>query len=231
MRDYRSIHEIFDILNLNNVLYIVLRNYENLLSPDLFLNGHGDLDILCDDSQRIVNLLELDSYRRDNPPFKGDGVHYYVMINGQIVSIDLRYVGDDYYCRQWEEDMLKDRVAYSCFYVPDNEAYFYSLIYHSILQKHLFSDDYKLRLKIMASNLSIPIEDSEQGYIAILEQYMSNNGYYFTWSADYLVPNRFYLVNQKMIMRNWRNRIRHIAFDAKVSVIDMLVKIKHQIGH
>lgn len=229
MRYYQEARELFDLLNSNTVRYVVLRNYENLLSPEVYVNGHGDIDILCDDSQIVVDILDAATDRKDIYPFKGDGVHYYVYIDGKRASLDLRFVGDGYYCKKWEEDMLASRVESDCFYVPDKLNYFYSLIYHSILQKRSFSRDYNVRLVKMASNLGLSVEGEEREFLSLLETYMQKKGYEFTWSSDHLVPNRFGLVDRKMVSKNPKLRMRHFLFDTKVGLIDFLVKIKHMI--
>ena len=229
MRVYHEVREVFDLLNSNGVRYVVLRNFENLLSPEVYVNGHGDIDILCDDSQKVVDILDAATDRKDVYPFKGDGVHYYIIIDGDRASLDLRYVGDGYYCKKWEEDILARRVESDCFYVPDEVDYFYSLIYHSILQKHSFSTEYQERLKIMASDLGLSFEGSESSFISHLERYMKENGYEFTWSSDHLVPNRFGLVDRKMVSTNPKLRMRHFLLDAKVGLIEFLVRIKHMI--
>lgn len=229
MRNYQEARELFDLLNSNGVRYVVLRNFENLLSPELYVNGHGDIDLLCDDSQIVVDILDAATDRRDVDPFKGDGIHYYILINGKRASLDLRYVGDGYYCKKWEEDILASRVESDCFFVPNEQNYFYSLIYHSILQKRSFSRDYRERLKKMANKLGLTVEGGEREFLSILESYMQKRGYQFTWSSDYLVPNRFGLVDRKMVVKNPKLQMSHFLFDSKVWFIEFLVRIKHLI--
>lgn len=51
----------------------------------------------------------------------------------------------------WGLDMLKSRVLYeNLCYVPDEKNYLYSLLYHSLVQKHQMSEDYKERIRKMA---------------------------------------------------------------------------------
>lgn len=228
MSHYNSVDEVFSILNSAGIQYLVLRNYENLSKPEVFLDGHADIDILCKDSQEIVQVLDVQTNRKDEPPFVGDGTHYYIYVGGEKVSLDLRYVGDGYYCEKWQTDMLTQRVFNGLVFVLDPENYFYSLIYHAILQKREFSDEYKRRLKEMAGTLGITVNaPSEYSFLQNLQDYMRMKGYCFTYSKDYTVPCRFRLVDKKMIRRNSHLRYIHWRFETKVSLIAFLVRIKH----
>lgn len=228
MCHFDSIVDVFDILHKNNVLYLVLRNYENLLEPKFYVEGHGDLDLLCADSHEIVRLLDAQTDRKDQCSFKGDGTHYYIYVGNERVSLDLRYVGDDYYCLEWERDLLHSRVMHNGFYVMDRENYFYTLIYHSVLQKARLSAEYLSRLSIMAQSIGLEISElSENGFLKVLESYMQKKGYVYTYPVDYLVPARFQLVNSQMIMMNRKRWIRHWLHWRKIEMIELLVRMKH----
>lgn len=230
MCHYNSIVDVFDILHKNNVSYLVLRNYENLLEPEFYVEGHGDLDLLCSDSQEIVHLLKAQTDRKDQFPFKGDGIHYYIYVGNERVSLDLRYKGDDYYCLEWEKDLLNSRMMHRGFYVMDPENYFYTLIYHSILQKVNLSAEYLFRLSKMAEALDIIIpQHSERGFLKILETYMRRKGYVYTYPVDYLVPARFYLTSRDLLRINWKRFLRHRIHWLKILMIEILVWLKHQI--
>lgn len=230
MCHYNTIVDVFDILHKNNVSYLVLRNYENLLEPVFYVEGHGDLDLLCADSQEIVRLLNAQTDRKDQFPFKGDGIHYFIYVGNERVSLDLRYIGDDYYCQKWEKDLLKSRIIYCGFYVMDPESYFYTLIYHSILQKTSFSEEYLSRLSKMAKTLGINISQySEYGFMKVLESYMRRKGYVYTYPVDFLVPARFYLASRDLLNMNRKRFLRHRIHWLKIRMIEILVWLKHQI--
>ena len=230
MCHFDSIVDVFDILYKNNVLYLVLRNYENLLEPEFYVEGHGDLDLLCADSQEIVRLLDAQTDRKNQGSYKGDGTHYYIYVGNERVSLDLRYVGDDYYCLEWERELLLSRVMHNGFYVMDSESYFYTLIYHSILQKTSFSEEYLCRLSKMAKTLGINISQySEFGFMKVLESYMRMKGYVYTYPVDYLVPARFYLTSRELLRMNWKRYLRHRIHWLKIRMIEILVWFKHHI--
>ena len=230
MSHYKTITEVFDILNDNKVSYLVLRNYENLLEPEMYIDGHGDVDLLCADSQEIARLLKAETTRNVTPPFIGDGTHYHIYVDGEKVSLDLRYVGDDYYCEQWEKDLLDKRVGHDGFYVMDEENYFYTLIYHAILQKPSLSDEYLHRLINMAGASGISLNDkSEKGLLRALENYMTRHGYYFVYPYDYLVPARFSLVSSSLIKRTKQRWLTHKKYWTRRRIIEFLVRVKHYI--
>ena len=226
---FEDIREVFAILNANHVNYLVMRNYENMLQPELFVGEHADVDLLCADSQEIVILLMAKTNSTKHPEI-GDNIHYYIIVNEQKVSLDLRQVGDGYYCENWENDLLKRKIFHECFYVMDDKDYFYTLAYHAILQKRHFSEEYRLRLSGMAEKNGIKIDsDGESSYLDVVEHYMRQNGYYFTYSQDHMVPNRFNLVSKDLIQRNSKLMWKHKKFDLEVAFIELLVKIKHLI--
>lgn len=225
---FASIVEFFQALNDAGIRYLVLRNYENLLEPEMYVGGHGDIDLLCDDSQAIVHLIDAKPLTRDRRNLRGDGIHYSIEVDGHAVQLDLRQVGDGYYCRQWEKELLERRVKHDCFYVMSNEDYFYTLTYHAILQKRYLSEEYRSRLLKMANQLELTVDEpSEKGLIKLLESYMRAHGYLYSYSQDHMVPNRFNLVDEKLIEKDRGLQLHHLGFDFMVNTIEWLVKIKH----
>ena len=225
---FTSIVELFQVLNDVGIRDLVLRNYENLLEPEMYVGGHGDIDLLCDDSQAIVHLIDAKPLTRDRRNLRGDGIHYSIEVDGHSVQLDLRQVGDGYYCRQWEKELLERRVKHDCFYVMSNEDYFYTLTYHAILQKRSLSEEYRSRLFEMARQLELAVdESSEKGLLKLLESHMRTHGYRYSYSQDHMVPNRFNLVDEKLIEKDIRLQLHHLGFDFMVNTIEWLVKIKH----
>lgn len=228
--EFSKIEEFFLALNQANINYLVLRNYENLLEPELYVSGHGDIDLLCDDAQSIARLVEAQPKAPKSTRLQDDGIHYLIFVDGSPVQLDLRQVGDGYYCAKWEKDLLERKVKYDCFYVMNPVDYFYTLAYHAILQKRSFSDEYNARLNQMAKDLNLQVgPQDERGFINMLEKHMRENGYRFSYSSDYMVPNRFHLVDSKLIDKNYNLMLKHSLFDTKVSMLQGLVKLKHAI--
>lgn len=127
---WKNIQEMFQALETNNCNYVIMRNYEELLNDNFYCSGHADIDFLTDDVNKFVKVLKA------FPRFiEDDKIHYLVDIDGTEVIIDVRTVGDDYYCKKWEKEILKNRIRINNWYVTDSENYYYSLVYHAILQK------------------------------------------------------------------------------------------------
>lgn len=230
MTYFQDIKEVFNILSYENISYLVLRNYEKLLEPEMYVDGHGDIDLLCANSQEIVQSLGAKTDRKDQPPFIGDGTHYFIFVAGQRVSLDLRYIGDDYYCEKWEKDLLDRRVKFNGFFIMNDEDYFYSLIYHAVLQKESLSEEYLSRLLSMAAKLGVSLsEQSEYGLLRSLEVFMQKHSYSFVYPFDYLVPARFGLIDQSMIRTNMCRKLCHKRHWVKIRFIEMLVYVKHSL--
>lgn len=219
--NYKTAAEVFDKLNSAEVNYLVLRNYENLLDPQIYVGGHGDIDMLCEDSQEVVKALGASFYGKE------DGTHYYIFINGERAYLDLRHIGDDYYCEKWERDLLKNKVSHECFYVMNKEDYFYTLIFHAILQKKMFSEEYRNRLTDMANALGIDAGNcQEKDFLRILMDYMKENGYVFRYSKDPMIPQRYHLVDNRMIDRDWKVYWSHIWFSVRLVYWRLKASIK-----
>ena len=187
--NWNNTSELFEQLN-KQCNYLILRNYECMDQQDIFTDGHEDIDFLCEDQQQMVSLLDArPRHRYDNK------VQYVILIGGKFVKIDLRHTGDAYYDPLWEQRMLKNRVLHPFgFYVMNREDYFYSLIYHSILQKKFLSEDYRLRLEHMASEHGLS-GVTERDFLRLLDRFMLQNGYYYFYPNDCTVTNRFHLTD------------------------------------
>lgn len=179
MKTYADSKEFF--FALKDYDYVILRNFESF-PVELCKDSHPDIDILCRNSKKLAEQVGLVNRRGYH-----DQVHYIVEIDGINVDVDLRSVGDGYYDRKWEETILKTKVVHKeLFYVPNLENYFYSLLYHALVQKLVVSEDYKLKLRDMAVKLGL---DSYFDYKKTLNNYMRENDYVYTYPNS--VKTRF----------------------------------------
>ena len=131
---FDTIYDFFKTLN-NNIRYCVLRGFEEL--PDKYPVDGGDIDILVEDKRFFKYLT---NGRKVHP--EAYRIQYEVNVAGRPVKIDVRNVGDDYYCKKWEKDMLARRMFWNGIYVPSGEDYKYSLLYHCLLQKNRIDKKY-----------------------------------------------------------------------------------------
>lgn len=229
--EYNNFQEVIDILHSNSINYLILRNYDNLLSPEMYQDGHGDVDILCEDSIKLADAINALNFIQKDGRIRDDKIHYYIKVNGKDVSIDLRSVGDGYYCTKWQNDMLDRKIINNGFYVMEPVDHFYSLVYHAILQKRSLSDEYKTRLNGMYVELS-GIGNSymdENDFISLLDKFMMDKGYVYTYPKDILVPFRSSIVSKSLLQNNTKLRYAHLKFETKIKIIECLVNIKHLI--
>lgn len=169
---WKSLDELFYVMR-QSVDFVVMRNYEYL--PDKFRSElHGDIDLLVDSKKDAVWVLG------GKPVFKSRfRVHYYVKVGNEMVYFDIRYAGDNYYCRKWEEHILSNRKdSGKGFCIMEDEDFRYSLLYHALIHKFEMADDYKTKLAELFPG------QSPDTYNKILKEYMDKNGYTITYPKD-----------------------------------------------
>lgn len=230
---YNSFQEVLDILHKNNVKYLILRNYDNLLEPELYQDGHGDVDLLCENSQEIVELLRAKCYEDLNADLYDDGTHYFIYIKEKRLKLDLRHIGDGYYCDAWESDMLYNReLCNKGFYVLDSYNMLYSLIYHALIQKDVLSNEYKTIIASLIKQNNIKLFDYkdfclEKQYITLLENFMKKNSYEYTYPIDKYVPLNKKYIDKSLIRKDFKLYIKHLLFDSNAKIRNYLVTFKH----
>lgn len=199
---FDTLEQLFDAIA--DVRYVVLRNYEEFETMG-FLQNHPDIDFLCENRTQMVESLHLKPRRR-----KEDGIHYYVDIAGNRVSVDLRTVGDGYLDAAWEQEILQQRVRKDNYYVPQDTDYFYSLLYHVIVQKNTVAKDYKVRLAAMSKSLGLAfrIEDKE----TFLDAYMREQGYRYTYPEFAGTIFRVEHVDAALVEQAFGKKVRRILY-------------------
>lgn len=220
MKAWDTIDDLFSVLNASDVPYIILRNYEEIEADNFYTSGHADIDFLTSDAKRFAALLE------GKPRFgSDDGIHYVINVAGTEVVIDVRHVGDGYYDKKWERSLLAGKVMHDGrFFVSDSVNYYYTLIYHAILQKKALADDYLSRLNQMAAGIGCTACD-ETGHLAALEQFMKRSGYKYTYPYDVWVPLRTELLDKSMVRKPLNVRMRN----CKAGVLCAASKVKHKL--
>lgn len=213
----------FVFLNINTTTadYLIMRNWEGFYD-DILLEGHNDIDILCRDRDSrdiIIRLL-------DARPLTSDGFHYSFLYQGRNVTLDTRILGDGYYDRHWQRDMLKNKKLHpQGFYIMDPQNYFYSLIYHAIYQKKAgLSDEYAQRLNQM-SDKDVVLTQNE--FASQLNEFMRAKHYAYTQTEDQSVTLKFENTPiRKTIRYPLGIRLRHFAQHVKSKHLLQRLKIK-----
>lgn len=182
---WNDISELFYTLNAT-CEYAVLRNAEIL--PENFKSDlHGDIDIIVRDYHDAIRLLNATPVSKH--PYR---VHCYVIVNYQKVYFDVRYVGDDYYCEKFENDMLDTRILNDKnIYVLSDKVRFYALVYHALVHKAHIAPDYYTKIHDLFVKLALDKRYALSGYKTpfdlyyhLLIEYMNTNAYTFVRPHD-----------------------------------------------
>ena len=209
MKNWKSLNEFFEALN-NSTDYLVLRNFEEFTEGKI-VSDHPDIDVLCSNRDEFLEIVSSESRS-----IKEDKIHRRVIIEGKRVDLDVRHVGDGYYDTQWEQNMLSTKFLYNNFcYVMNTENYYYSLLYHALIQKYQISSDYKERLEKMAHGLDI--EDATS--LSTLESFMAKQGYRYTYPVFPGGIANFRRVNKNMIEPNLTRRFNRLVYSIKKHII------------
>ena len=173
-RCWSSLEQVFYVLN-STIPYVVLRNFDKL--PEIYEIGiHSDIDILCDNRDNISKILNALPEKKSKKRSR-----YMVKINDNIVYMDFRYIGDNYYDEKWEKEILKSRVKNKCFYIPSHDNYCYSLLYHVLVQKNFIAEDYMDSFKKLFKTDDINILKEK------LAKFIKENNYEYLDPIDFSV--------------------------------------------
>lgn len=183
LEEWSSFEEFIEVAN-KNCNWLILRNFEYL--PNDFWENDKDVDVLCEDIESFTKIMRLTK--------RSWGIAAYeTVIDNRLVPIDVRFLGDGYYDKLWQYKMLASKV-FTVKGVPrmDQENYFYSLIYHSKIQKYEVKEVYKQRLNALANSLDIQkfdmLSGSDSELARILSKFMKDNHYIYTKPIDCNVP-------------------------------------------
>ena len=167
---WKNASEMFYALN-NCTNYALLRNYENL-PEEIYVNDHNDIDLICESKEDCAYILNAkkvfgEEYR----------AHYVADVEGRKAYFDLRFLGDNYYDKDLENEILKTRILNEKgFYTINNYLYFYTLLYHALLHKKQFAEDYRKRLIDMNIESLSQKADKEE-FRKILDKWLIENQY------------------------------------------------------
>ncbi len=174
--NWKDIHQLLYVLN-ETVNYVVLRNFDGLFS-DYSKSIHGDVDILTTNRYLAKLALNAKPVHRSNRR-----VQHIVKIGDGGVYFDIRYVGDNYYCKKWENNILDNKIFDKAgFFKPQKEDFIFALLYHAFIQKRIVSEDYR---QIFAK--FFPDVKTDEDLVSILLEYLKINDYEMNEPYDYTV--------------------------------------------
>lgn len=220
-RNIENLQDVFLNLNTTTCDYLIMRNWEGFYD-DILLEGHNDIDVLCrDEDSRDIMVRFLDA-----KSLTFDGFHYEFKYKNKPVTLDTRIMGDGYYDRRWQNNMLKSKKLHpNGFYIMDAENYYYSLIYHAIYQKKAgLSAEYAERLNHMAM---ADKTFTQADFADSLNGFMKRHRYAYTETLDKSVVKNFGITDvSKKLRYPLSIRLRHAYADLKSKNLYQKLKIK-----
>jgi hypothetical protein len=219
---WKSFDELFNVLNLTTN-YIVLRNFDNL--EDQLISNHPDVDVLIENKSLTKDILN--AVETKNKSYR---VQHFVLIEDKKINFDLRYVGDNYYDKSWEIDLLKNRIKHEKgFYIPDNLNLFYSLIYHALIHKKYISEDYLKEFIALSTRLNFRLKVCDLidiNLLDILMSYMHDHKYDIVEPEDISVFFNEILINKRIYVPVSKKRIQYMNYlDFRSTIKKIIVKI------
>lgn len=216
IKTWESLEQLFEAMN-ESLDYLVLRNTEDItkeFSPSI----HGDIDILVRDLKTAIQLMQAIKYHKE--PYR---VYYEVKVADGIVPFDIRYVGDNYYCEKWENDVLNHRVFVENrgmkYYMMSPEQQYYTLLYHVYLQKKSVSLDYPDKLTEYAKLADERYINEVSVVMSQLVKFMNEHQY------TYVLPNDLEVCINRSNMRHLPN-YQCIKIEEKLNSSRILFRIK-----
>ena len=177
---WKSFNEFIFFANIS-CDWIILRNFEFL--PLNFFKNDKDIDILCRNKENFILKLNLKK--------RSWGISsYQTNIADNTIPVDLRFIGDGYYDKLWQNNILKNKIYQNQLVPrPCNLDYFYSLIYHCKLQKRQVKDIYsdrldKLKRKLIIENLIKSFIFNDSITSQLLSKFLNKNKYSITQPID-----------------------------------------------
>ena len=149
---FRPIEDLFRQLDEENIVYVVLRNWE-ALPESVAVGPHSDLDLL-------VHPLHVDRvdqlWRGERTHAEDFRVQRKVPVLGpageqSYILVDVRSTDDGYMPEDWCHRLLSRRVPHKMFHVLPPRDYFVSLLYHVVAHKGVMTPDYARRLVDLAA--------------------------------------------------------------------------------
>lgn len=194
---WKNIKELFYVLN-HTIDYVVLRNFECL--PDHFtMKDHGDIDLLVNNIEATTYVTNASSvYSQSSRVLKK------VSINNEDILFDFRYIGDGYMDSCWQKNILNEKILYNnYFYIPNNNNYFYSLLYHALIHKKRMCTDYRKKLSLLSKEIPInkKYSNRQEHQKYCLDIFMECNKYKYTIPNDISV---YYNRKKSKLLRVYR---------------------------
>lgn len=133
-----QLRKFFD--EIKDFTYVVQRNWQEL-PRDFAVLGHGDLDLFATDQDKRRIEAVLQKY--------------------PDIPCDVRSPEDNYYPYEINEMLLKGRMGFGGFWIPNPMTAFFALYYHNLIHKQ--GDPYGFDLEKMFKQMFPPVKCKDAG--------------------------------------------------------------------
>ena len=219
---HKSIKDMFKKLNLEKKLkYIVLRHQKNL---------NDDIDVLCNDFflfKRTVDgqsfkLKGLNLFSNTGDPFEDYGfkVSNYVKIKNREICIDIRSIGDGYFNKKWQLELLKNRIKVNNYFTVSKKNNLLANIYHIVYHKGYIHKKYQMYLKSSLKNKTINFEYLKK----YIDHYLKMKNFNITRPSDLTIP-----VIYKMSKKDYSEEFKLITYQIERNNFSGVNKMLHNL--
>ena len=190
-KKFDTLQDVFTQLNKYPKLkWVVMRNFEGMPN-EITIDEHLDIDLLVNDYYLVKTILDGSSATKSRFEDGKNRILNHVIINNKKVLFDFRSVGDNYYDKKLQEDMLNTREKHpNGFYIPNKEMHLNSLIYHAVIHKTKISNTY---IKIFKEYGIKDHKINKKDLMIILDSFMKKKGYSYVKpepSVGFFISNK-----------------------------------------
>ncbi len=216
---------------------------------------NGDIDVLCNNYFLFKRSIDGQSFKHKNlnilsnsgDPYEDYGfkVSNFARIKKKEIFFDIRSVGDNYFCKNWQINLIKNRVKHLNYFTLNKKDKLYSIIYHIVYHKGYIDKKY---LKFLKINLK---KDDISFYFLknLIDKYLVQKNYLFTRPEDLTIPITFKMKKEnykkefnfinKQIERNNHSGVNKMllnlfkfqGFKCLFSIIFLSLMVKNQIKY
>jgi hypothetical protein len=209
---FKSKENFFKKLNKSKKLkYVVLRDQTS---------KNDDIDILVNDYFIFKKISDCHSYKIKNLNFisntgdpvdeNGFKVSNYILIKDKKIKLDVRFIGDGYFDAKWQKSILDKRKLDNFRYIPSDEDFSYSLLYHIVYHKGYIANKYEKFLKksFMLKKLNLDIISKIINNFMLIKKYKIERPSDLTIPVTYkfnrlLIKEEFRLIKNQIKNRNY----------------------------
>jgi hypothetical protein len=172
-KKFNTLEDVFHELNKHHKLkWVITHNFDDFVDGD-------DIDFLTDNYFYFMRALDTTENPKggkfNSVSDGGNSVRNYIKVGKKNIPIDIRYIGDNFYDKKLQQDMLNTRIKHpKGFYIPNKEMHLNSLIYHAIIHKSKISHTY---LKVFNKYDIKDNEINKKNLKNKLDNWMQKKGY------------------------------------------------------